>query len=127
MLAAGRHELQGHCALTSNGLDVAQAVASDELEAATGHVNHYLYLECVMRKIADSMHDPNWQVQRKALAALCAAVDLGFHDVVAKVSCLHTLAPTVLLSCPCCSVVRSIRSMALDRALVRAALGVCIR
>lgn len=60
----------------------------------------YLYLECVLRKISDSMHDPNWQVQRKALATMCNAVDLGYHHLVFQVPLLFgllDLLPCVLV------------------------------
>lgn len=46
----------------------------------------YPYLECVLRKIAHSIHDPNWQVQRTALGTMSAAVNLGYEDLVSQVS-----------------------------------------
>ena len=47
----------------------------------------YPYLECVLRKIAYSIHDPNWQVQRTALGTMSAAVNLGHQDLVSQVFC----------------------------------------
>jgi hypothetical protein len=46
----------------------------------------YPNLECVLRTIAHSVHDPNWQVQRKVLGIMSAAVNLGYQDLVAQVS-----------------------------------------
>jgi hypothetical protein len=46
----------------------------------------YSNLECVLCKIAHSVHDPNWQVQRKVLGIMSVAVNLGYQDLVAQVS-----------------------------------------
>ena len=56
----------------------------------------YPNLECVLRKIAHSVHDPNWQVQRKVLDIMSAAVNLGYQDLVAQVS---FFSPLPFLQC----------------------------
>jgi len=57
----------------------------------------YPNLECVLRKIAHSVHDPNWQVQRKVLGIMSASVNLGYQDLVAQVS---FCPPLSFLPCP---------------------------
>ena len=52
----------------------------------------YPNLECVLRTIAHSVHDPNWQVQRKVLGIMSAAVNLGYQDLVAQVSFFSPLS-----------------------------------
>ena len=81
---------------------VAQVVRSRTPESQTkrGSVTRQTnpYLELVLRQVADSIHDPNWQVQRKALAIVSAAVRVGQDRLVAD-SCKHVV-PLVFRKSP---------------------------